>query len=80
VVAAVRMLAASPAAWNGSWNGSPGNPLVLGAAAALACGIGAGSGHKAREQASCKREVIGSIPLTGSRTWHWDEEARAHTF
>jgi hypothetical protein len=35
VVAAVQMLALSPAARDGSWNGSPGNPLVLGATAAL---------------------------------------------
>jgi hypothetical protein len=40
--------ALSPAAWNGSWNGSPGNLMVLGAAAALSWGIGAGSGRKAR--------------------------------
>jgi hypothetical protein len=33
--AAARFVAVSPSAWNGSWNGSPGNPLVLGAAAAL---------------------------------------------
>ena len=44
--------ALSPAAWNGSWNGSPRNPMVLGAAAALSCGIGAGSGPKAWEHAS----------------------------
>jgi hypothetical protein len=54
------------AAWNGSWNGPPRNPLVLGAAVALSCGIGAGSGPKAREHASCKRQVSGSNPLTGS--------------
>ena len=60
------MVALSPAAWNGSWNGSPEDPLVLGAAAALSCGIGAGSGSNARKHASCKRQVSGSIPLTGS--------------
>jgi hypothetical protein len=47
----------SPATWNGSWNGSPGNPTVLSAAAALSCVIGAGSGLKAMEHASCKRQV-----------------------
>jgi len=31
------------------------------------CGIGAGSGHKARERASCKRQVSRSNPLTGSQ-------------
>lgn len=41
--------------WNGSWNGSPGNPLVLGASRAVSCGIGAGSGSKAWEHGSCKR-------------------------
>ncbi len=39
-------------AWNGSWNGWPGNPMVLGAAAALSCGIGAGSAGEAGEHAS----------------------------
>ena len=34
-----------------------GNPLVLGAAVALSCGIGAGGGPEAREHASCKRKV-----------------------
>jgi hypothetical protein len=53
-------------AWNGSWNGGAGNPSVLGAAGAFSCGIGAGSGPKAREHASCKRQVSGSNPLTGS--------------
>ena len=43
-----------------------GNPLILGAAAALSFGIGAGSGPKAREHGSCKRQVSGSNPLTGS--------------
>jgi hypothetical protein len=45
----------SPATWNGSWNGSPGIPFVLCAAVALLCSIGAGSGLKAWEHASCKR-------------------------
>ena len=38
----------------------------LSAAVALSCGIGAGSGPTARERASCKRQVSGSNPLTGS--------------
>jgi hypothetical protein len=38
-------------AWNGSWNGCPGNPMVLGAVAALSCGIGAGSAGEAGEHA-----------------------------
>ena len=41
------------------------NPSVLGAVVALSCGIGAGSGPKAWEHASCKRQVSGSNPLTG---------------
>jgi hypothetical protein len=64
---AVRITALSPAAWNGSWNGSTGKPWVLGAAAALSCGIGAGSGLEALQHASCKRTVSGSNPLTGSK-------------
>jgi hypothetical protein len=45
------------AAWNESWNGPPGKRTVLSAAVALSRGIGAGSGHRAREHASCKRQV-----------------------
>jgi len=43
--------------WNGSWNGGAESPSVLGAVAALSCGIGAGSGPEAWEHASCKRQV-----------------------
>ena len=53
-------------AWNGSWNELAENPTVLGAAAALSCGISAGSGPRAREHASCKRQASGSNPLIGS--------------
>jgi hypothetical protein len=58
---------ASRHAWNGSWNAGPESPSVLGAVA-LSCDIGAGSGGKARGHASCKRQVSGSNPLTGSRS------------
>ena len=34
------------------------NSYGFGAAVALSCGIGAGSGHKAREHASCKQVVV----------------------
>jgi hypothetical protein len=61
--------------WNGSWNGGGENPSVLGAVVALSCGIGAGSGPKAREHASCKRQVSGSNPLTGSQV---NEGPRRH--
>ena len=56
-----------PPPWNESWNGSPGNTRVLGAARALLYGIGAGSGRMAPGHASCKRQVSGSNPLTGSK-------------
>jgi hypothetical protein len=37
------------------WNGWPRNPLVLGAAMSLSCGIRAGGGRKAPGRVSCKR-------------------------
>jgi hypothetical protein len=58
--------AESTAAMDRVWNGSPGNTRVLGAARALSYGIGAGSGPMAPGHASCKRQVSGSNPLTGS--------------
>jgi hypothetical protein len=45
--------------------------LVLSAAAGLSCGIGAGSGLKAREHASCKRQVElvrGTCVTVGTKT------------
>ena len=48
---------ASRHAWNGSWNAGAESPSVLGAAAALSCVIGAGSGPEALEHGSCKRQV-----------------------
>jgi hypothetical protein len=52
-------------AWNGSWNGGAENPSVLCAAVALPCGIGAGSGPKAMEHASCKR-MLAALDNDGS--------------
>jgi len=56
-----------PRAWNGSWNGAPDNPSAAGAVSAMTCAIGAASVHGVRGRASCKRQVSGSIPLTGSQ-------------
>lgn len=41
----------------GRGTGERKNPSVLGAAVALSCGVGAGSGRKAWEHTSCKRQV-----------------------
>jgi hypothetical protein len=59
----------SPAAWNGSWNGWPGNPLVLGAAAALSCGIGAGSAHEATGVLTGRRDRLGKDVRSGGLRW-----------
>jgi len=56
-----------PSAWNGSWDGAPNNPSAVGAISAMDCAIGAASALGARGRTSCKRQVSGSIPLTGSQ-------------
>jgi hypothetical protein len=53
-------------AWNGSWNDAPGNPSAAGAVSAMTRAIRAASAFGARGLPSCKRQVSGSIPLTGS--------------
>jgi hypothetical protein len=55
-------------AWNGSWNGTPDYASAAGAAAAMICVISAASAIGAGGRTSCKRQVSGSIPLTGSRS------------
>jgi hypothetical protein len=56
-----------PFAWNGSWNGALDNPSAASAVSAMTSAIGAASAHGARGRTSCKRQVSGSIPLTGSQ-------------
>jgi hypothetical protein len=56
-----------PSAWNGLWNGALDNPSAASAVSAMTCAIGAASAHGARGRTSCKRQVSGSIPLTGSQ-------------
>src|SRR6478672_8363287 len=56
-----------PSAWNGSWDDAEDNPSAAGALSAIACAIGAARACAACERTSCKRQVIGSNPLTGSQ-------------
>jgi hypothetical protein len=56
-----------PCAWNGSWDDAQNNPSAAGAVSAIACVIGAASACAACEHTSCKRQVSGSNPLTGSQ-------------
>jgi hypothetical protein len=63
-----------PPAWTGSWTGAPDNPSAANAASAMTCGIGAASAQGVRGRTSCKRQVSGSNPLTGSSvvfTFQW---------
>jgi hypothetical protein len=53
-------------AWTGSWTGASGNPSAASAISAMTRVICAGSAHNARSRTSCKRQVSGSNPLTGS--------------
>jgi len=62
-------IVAGPFAWNGSWNDAPDDPSAAGADSAMACSIGAASALGARGHTSCKRQVSGSIPLTGSQAF-----------
>ena len=54
--------------WTGLWTGSPDNPSVVSAVSAMPRGICAVRTVSARGRTSCKRQVSGSIPLTGSRS------------
>jgi len=54
-------------AWNGSWNDEPDNPSAASAIRAITRVIGAGRALVASGRTSCKRQVSGSIPLTGSQ-------------
>ena len=54
-------------AWNGSWNAAPDNPSAMSAVGAMTSAIGAARAHGTRGRTSCKRQVSGSIPLTGSQ-------------
>jgi hypothetical protein len=50
-----------------AWNGALGNPGAENAFSAMACAASAASAHGAQGRASCKRQVSGSNPLTGSQ-------------
>ncbi len=52
----------------GSWTGAPDNPSAASAIGAMTRVIGAASAHGVRGRTSCKRQVSGSNPLTGSRS------------
>jgi len=56
-----------PSAWNGSWDDSPNNPSAASAVRAMTCAIRAASALGERGRTSCKRQVSGSNPLTGSQ-------------
>ena len=56
-----------PSAWNGSWNVAPDNPSAASAISAMTRAIAAASVLGARGRTSCKRQVSGSNPLTGSQ-------------
>ena len=51
--------------WNVSWKGALDNPSASSASSVIPCFIRARA-RAARSRASCKRQVSGSIPLTGS--------------
>jgi len=55
-----------PAVWNVSWNGLLAYSSAAGAVSAVDRAISAASACAARDHPSCKRQVSGSIPLTGS--------------
>ena len=57
-----------PSAWNGSWDDAQNNPSAAGAINAMTCVIVAASALGARGRTTCKRQVSGSNPLTGSRS------------
>jgi hypothetical protein len=54
--------------WTGSWTGAPDNPSVVSAVSAMIRVFCAGRTLGAWGRASCKRQVSGSNPLTGSRS------------
>jgi len=51
-----------PSAWNGSSNGTPGNPSTAGSISAITRVIGAASALSARGRTYGKEKVYGSIP------------------
>jgi hypothetical protein len=53
--------------WTGSWTGAQDNPSAASAVGAMIRVISAASAHDARGRTSCKRQVSGSNPLTGSQ-------------
>jgi hypothetical protein len=52
--------------WTGSWNGGLSNPSSTAASTAITRAISAARGRGAPGRTSCKRQVSGSNPLTGS--------------
>ena len=58
-----------PPAWNGSWDDAPDNPSATSAVRAITRPARAASALGARGRTSCKRQVSGSIPLTGPSPW-----------
>ena len=50
-----------------AWSGALDYPSAASAVSAMTCVIGAASAHGARGRTSCKRQVSGSNPLTGSQ-------------
>ena len=61
-----RMVTLRIACCGGSWTGVPDNPSVVSAISAMIRAIRAASVHRERGRTSCKRQVSGSNPLTGS--------------
>jgi len=53
--------------WTGSWTGVSDNPSAVSAISAITRVIRAASAHDARGRTSCKRQVPGSNPGTGSQ-------------
>jgi hypothetical protein len=51
-----------PGAWNGSWNGAPGNPSTASAISGITRGISAASAFSGRGRTYGKEKVYGSIP------------------
>ena len=62
---------ASRLMWNGSWNGRLSNPSSAVASRAMSRAIYAAKGSGAAGRTSCKRQVSGSNPLTGSQVEHF---------
>jgi hypothetical protein len=56
-----------PSVWNVSWNGLLADSSAAGAVSAIYRAISTASACAARGHPSCKRQVSGSIPLTGSQ-------------